>query len=109
MSIRSAPVRYMIGPWLRSGLCLYTVTQPRESARREFAGNSVARELREAIGVVVVVAESLAGRAGALHEEADVEFVGHADAAVHLHCLVGRDARHVTRLALRQAHEIRSR
>src|SRR5262245_59950888 len=41
-------------------------------------------QLRQTGGVEIRVAEQLLADAHALHEQADVELVGHADAAVHL-------------------------
>src|SRR5690606_34357720 len=68
---------------------------------------SVAGELREAIRVVIGVAEGLARGARPLHEESDVELVGDADAAVHLHRFVGREPGHVARLGLGRADQAR--
>ena len=47
-------------------------------------------QAREAIGVVVRVAEQFVAYPHALHEQPDVEFIGHPDAAVHLHRLLHR-------------------
>ena len=47
----------------------------------------------EAIGVEAGVAEKLLADPRALHEQADVELVGHADAAVHLHRFLHRERR----------------
>ena len=51
---------------------------------------SIAPEPRQLIGVIVGVAEQFLADAGALHEEADVELIGHAHAAMHLHALLHR-------------------
>jgi hypothetical protein len=40
--------------------------------------------------VEVAVAEQFLADAGALHEEADVELIGHAHTAVHLHAFLQR-------------------
>ena len=50
---------------------------------------SISAQFGHAIGVVIGIAQKFGQRAVALHVEADVVFVGHADAAVHLHGLVG--------------------
>ena len=46
--------------------------------------SSVAVEAGEPVGVKVRIAKQFLANANPLHEQADVEFVGHADAAVHL-------------------------
>ena len=49
---------------------------------------SVAVQSREAISMKVRVAEKLLADAHALHEQADIEFVGHSDTTVHLYALL---------------------
>src|SRR5690606_18349182 len=57
-------------------------------AKRRGRRASVAAKDADVVDVEVVVAEELLADARALHEQADVELVGHADAAVHLHRLL---------------------
>ena len=57
-------------------------------------------QLRHAIAVEEHVAEQLAKDRFALHEQADVMLVGHADAAVHLHPFADREIGDVRRLGL---------
>src|ERR1700731_5219570 len=45
------------------------------------------------VGVKIAVAEQLLADPRALHEEADIELVGHAHAAMHLHALLNRQRR----------------
>jgi hypothetical protein len=56
---------------------------PLQKRVRDFAA-SVAVEAGEPVGVKVRIAKQFLAYANPLHEQADVEFVGHADAAVHL-------------------------
>jgi len=58
-----------------------------EFAMQKSSSSSLARQL---IGVIVGVAEQFLANAGALHEEADVELIGHAHAAMHLHAFLHR-------------------
>src|SRR5262249_5830251 len=60
----------------------------RASARIAAATWSMAIKTRELLGMEVGVAEQFLPYAHAFHEEADVELVGHADAAMHLHRLL---------------------
>src|ERR1700709_2536487 len=55
----------------------------RSSHKRERVG-LVSLHPRQGVGVVSRIAEQLVQDAVALHIEADIIFVGHADAAVHL-------------------------
>src|SRR6185437_1734539 len=48
---------------------------------------------RQLVGVEVAVAEQFLADPGALHEEADVELVGHAHAAMHLHAFLHGERR----------------
>src|SRR5262249_31663959 len=50
----------------------------------------VAPHPRQLISMIVRVAEQFFAHAGALHEKADVELVGHAHAAMHLHAFLHR-------------------
>ena len=54
---------------------------------------SVAAELRNPVAVKIDVAEQLSEHHVALHVEADVMLVGHADAAVHLDALLDSELR----------------
>ena len=51
---------------------------------------SVAVEARHRVGVIVSVAEHLGEDPTALHVEAYVEVVGHADTTMHLHTFLNR-------------------
>src|SRR5688500_348585 len=68
---------------------------------------SVARHLRVTIRMVEGVAERFGSGARALHEEADIEFVRHADTAVHLHRFVRRESRNFARTSLRETNHHR--
>src|SRR5690606_15243036 len=70
-------------------------------------GSSIPLELPVAIAVEVHVAERLLGHGSPLQEEADVELVGHADAAVHLNALARHPIERLPDLGLRQARELR--
>jgi hypothetical protein len=48
---------------------------------------------RQLIGVVITVAEQFLADSRALHEEADIELVGHTHAAVHLDAFLNRQRR----------------
>ena len=48
---------------------------------------------RQLVGVEIGIAEQFLADPGALHEEADVELVGHAHAAMHLHAFLHRQRR----------------
>src|SRR5271166_6473089 len=52
---------------------------------RNFAEFLVAVEPGQPVGMKVRIAEQFLAHADPLHEQADVEFVGHADAAMHLY------------------------
>jgi hypothetical protein len=56
---------------------------PLQKRVRDFTA-SVAVEAGEPVRVKVRIAKQFLAYANPLHEQADVEFVGHADAAVHL-------------------------
>src|SRR5882757_5912920 len=49
---------------------------------------SVSAESGQAVGVEVRIPKELLPDAGALHEQADIEFVGHSDTTVHLYALL---------------------
>src|SRR3954463_8168304 len=68
---------------------------------------SVALEPRVAIALIGGVAEERGGDARALEEEADVQLVGDADAAVHLHRLGGAQREGVGGARLGGAGELR--
>jgi len=69
--------------------------------------NLVPLDPRVAVAVEGLVAEGRLGGAGALQVEAGVVGVGHADAAVHLHHLVGDEVQGVADLGLRQRDQLR--
>src|ERR1700730_13574869 len=52
--------------------------------------HSIAVQARQPVGVEIRVAEQLLGGTDALHIEAYVELVGHADAAMHLDGFLNR-------------------
>jgi hypothetical protein len=56
-------------------------------------GVSITLQPRQLIGVKIAVAEQFLADPRALHEEADVELVGHTHAAMHLHALLHRERR----------------
>ncbi len=56
-------------------------------------GISETFKCREAVAVVSSVAEGCGLRARAFEEEADIDLIGHAHAAVHLDGLIGNEAR----------------
>ena len=72
---------------------------PRGSRRRASARllttrvGSITPRPRQLVGVEVGVAEQLLADPRALHEEADVELVGHAHATMHLHAFLNRQRR----------------
>ena len=51
---------------------------------------SITLHPRQLIGMEIGVAEQFLADPRALHEEADVELVGHAHAAMHLHAFLDR-------------------
>src|SRR5438045_8119271 len=53
-------------------------------------GNSITLRPRQLIGVKIGIPEQFLTHPRALHEEADVELVGHAHAAMHLHAFLHR-------------------
>src|SRR6266849_7082582 len=58
---------------------------------------SIALHPRQLVSMKIAVAEQFLADPGALHEEADIELVGHAHAAMHLHALLHRQRRGRTR------------
>src|SRR5580692_9334354 len=66
---------------------------------------SVAVEAREPIGVKVRVAEQLLAYANPLHEQPDVELVGHPDAAMHLHRFIHGERGAEAGASLRHRHD----
>src|SRR4051812_17939896 len=75
-----------------------TLTLPSPASGR--GNNSVALHPRQRVRMISGVAEQLVQHAVALHVEADIIFVGHADAAVHLHALLHRQRRRSAGLRL---------
>src|SRR4051812_683140 len=67
-------------------------------------GVSITLPPRQLIGVKIAVAEQFLADPRALHEEADVELVGHAHAAVHLHAFLDRERRGRAGLRLCDRH-----
>ncbi len=63
--------------------------------------------LRDAAEVIVAITEQCLEYADALEVEADIEFIGDADAAVHLHRLVADPVGHSAHLPFCQAHPLR--
>src|ERR1700686_5102032 len=59
---------------------------------------------RQLVGVEIAVAEQLLADPRPLHEEADVELIGHAHAAMHMHALLDRQRRRRTRTRLCHRH-----
>src|SRR6267378_4354794 len=53
---------------------------------------SITLHPRQLVRMKIAVAKQFLADPGALHEEADVELVGHAHAAMHLHTLLDRRA-----------------
>src|SRR6185312_9890094 len=76
------------------------------ACRLSLARRSVAVDPGVAVAVIGLAAEGGFGRAGALQVEAGVVRVGHADAAVHLHHLVGDQVQRVADLGLRQRDQL---
>ena len=90
---RSASLK--LHPWLDWVARPSTGRRPRlgRSCARLRYTRSIPPRPRQLIGVVIGVAEQFLAHARALHEEADVELVGHAHAAMHLHAFLHRERR----------------
>src|SRR6186997_3431428 len=65
-------------------------TPRKRAAPHHEAAVSITLHPRQLTGVEIAVAEQFLADPRALHEEADVELVGHSHAAVHLHALLHR-------------------
>src|ERR1700680_3621046 len=65
---------------------------------------SIALSPLQLIRMKIAVAEQLLADPRALHEEADIELVGHAHAAMHLHALLNRQRGRRAGARLRHRH-----